>query len=92
MSVSDELKPCPSCGFDRAAHAEHARQMKCDIGPWDAYAPELSSVFGQWFVNCQNCGFVATWCDRRRDETVKRWNELVRVVAGEASHEAECSL
>lgn len=49
-------------------------------------------MFGQWFVNCHNCGFVATWCDRRRDKTVKWWNELVRVVAGEASHEAECSL
>lgn len=85
MNKPDELKPCPSCGFDQVAYAEHARRMNGDVGPWGTYAPELTSVFGQWFVNCQNCGFVATWCDSRKAEAVKNWNQLPRREVAENS-------
>lgn len=76
--MSDELNPCPSCGFDLAAYEQLARNMGGRGAPWASYAPELVSMFGQWFVNCQNCGFVATWCDGRKAEAVKNWNRLPR--------------
>ena len=73
-----ELKPCPSCGFDKAAYEEHMRIMHGDCGAWESYSPQLISMFGLYFVECKNCAFVATWGEDSSDETGMMWNQLPR--------------
>jgi len=76
--TNDELKPCPSCGFDRAKYAEHQKVMLGNSGPWESYCPELITLLGVWFVSCQNCGFVAAWDNNRKLDAVNNWNRLQR--------------
>ena len=82
--MNDELKPCPSCEFDRAKYAEHAKTMRPEwLSPWEAVAPELVPLLNTWYVSCQNCGFTAAWDGRvSKDDTVRNWNQLPRQVEG----------
>lgn len=73
-----QLKPCPSCGFDRDAYDEHVRRMGGRTGPWESYSPRLMSMFGGCFIDCQSCGFIATWCESDKSKTIELWNKLPR--------------
>ena len=77
--MSDELKPCPSCGFDRAQYDAHAQTMKGGAGSWETYSPELLTMLGAWSVSCRNCGFTVVWDGRvSKADTVANWNRLPR--------------
>ena len=75
-----DLKPCPSCKFDKNAYAKHREAMDSKCGSWDSYCPQVFYVFGIAFVECPNCGFMATWCDDQNDKanTISQWNKLPR--------------
>ena len=76
---TNELEPCPSCGFDLTKHAEHARTMFPHVvSKWESYCPVLVPLLGVWFVNCQNCGFTAAWDNNRKEDAVNNWNQLPR--------------
>lgn len=68
--MNDELEPCPSCEIDEEIVAE--------IGPLDAYRPELISLFGLWFVSCQNCGFTGAFDGATKADAIRHWNQLRR--------------
>ena len=78
---NNELKPCPSCGFDRTRHDAHVKAMPGVAGPWETYSPELLTILGVWCVSCQNCGFTVVWDGRvSKADTVRSWNQLPRQI------------
>lgn len=77
--MSDELKPCPSCGFDDEAFAELKKKLRSDVGEKSRYWPEITQdpVFNSWVITCRNCSMTVLFREPR-GLSIEMWNSLPR--------------
>ncbi len=79
IAMSEELKPCPACNFDKIKQEKHQAKAPFEDRAWKYYQPiiYLNRLLGRYVVECQNCGLEMV-LEKNEKESIEVYNSITR--------------